>query len=56
MMTLRCVVCAHSVISDSLRPHGLQPARLLGPQNSSGKNSGVGCHFLLQGMMTMIDT
>ena len=49
-----CCVC--SVISDSLRSHGLQPARLLGPQNSSGKNTGVGCHFLLQGMMTMIDT
>ena len=27
-----------------------QPARLLCPWNSSGKNTGVGCHFLLQGI------
>ena len=38
-----------SVVSDSLRPHGLQPSRLLCPQNSPGKNTGVDCHFLLQG-------
>ena len=36
-----------SVVSDSLRP-GLQPARLLCPRDSPGKNTGVGCHFLLQ--------
>ena len=36
--------------SDSLRPHGLQPARLLCPRDSPGKNTGVGCHFLLQCM------
>ena len=30
--------------------HGLQPTRLLCPWNSPGKNSGVGCHFLLQGI------
>ena len=35
-------------MSNSLRPHGLQTARLLCPWNSPGKNSGVGCHFLLQ--------
>ena len=34
-----------------LRPHGLQPARLLGPWDFSGKNTGVGCHFLLQGIL-----
>ena len=34
---------------DSLRPHGLQPARLLGPWESPGKNTGVGSHSLLQG-------
>ena len=34
-----------SVVSHSLRPHGLQPARLLCPC-SSGKNPGVGCHSL----------
>ena len=38
-----------SVMSDSLRPQGLQPARLLCPWNVSGKNAGVGCRFLLQG-------
>ena len=34
----------------TLRPHGLQPTRLLYPWNSPGKNTGVGCHFLLQCM------
>ena len=34
--------------SDSLRPHGLEPARLLCLWEFSGKNIGVGCHFLLQ--------
>ena len=42
---LRC-----SVMSDSLRPHGLQPARLLCPWDSPGKNTGVGGHALLQGI------
>ena len=37
-------------MSDSLWPHGLQPARLLCPWNSPGKNTGVGCHSLLQGI------
>ena len=37
-----------SVLSDSVRPHGLQPTRLLCPWDSPGKNTGVGCHFLLQ--------
>ena len=32
-----------------LVPHGLQPARLLCPRDFSGKNTGVGCHILLQG-------
>ena len=41
-----CVSC--SVMSDSLRPHELQPARLLCPWNSPGKNTGVDCHSLLQ--------
>ena len=39
-----------SVVSDSLWPHGLQPARLLHPWDSPGKDTGVGCHFLLQGV------
>ena len=37
-------------MSDSVRPHGLQPTRLLHPWDSPGKNTGVGCHFLLQCM------
>ena len=37
-------------MSDSLWPHGLQPARLLCPWNSPGKNTGVGCHALFQGI------
>ena len=37
-----------SVVSNSLRPRGPQPTRLLHPWNSPGKNTGVGCHFLLQ--------
>ena len=35
-------------MSDSLRPHGLYPTRLLCPWDFLGKNTGVGCHFLLQ--------
>ena len=35
---------SRSVVSDSLRPHGLQPTRLLHPWDSPGKNTGVGCH------------
>ena len=45
-----CVCLSHSVVSDSLRPHGLYPARLLHPWDSSDKNTGVGCHSLLQGI------
>ena len=46
-----CVcVHAHSVMSDSLQPHGLQPTSLLCPWNFPGKNTGAGCHFLLQGV------
>ena len=37
-----------SVVSDSLRPRGLQPTGVLCPWNSLGKNTGVGCHSLLQ--------
>ena len=33
-----------------LRPHGLQPTSLLHPWSFLGKNTGVGCHFLLQGI------
>ena len=37
-------------MSDSVRPHRWQPTRLLRPWDSPGKNTGVGCHFLLQCM------
>ena len=37
-----------SVVSDSWRPHGLQPKRLLCPWDFPGENTGVDCHFLLQ--------
>ena len=38
---------SHSVVSDSQRPHGLQPTRLLHPWDFPGKSTGVGCHCLL---------
>ena len=44
-----CVSC--SVMSDSLQPHGLLLTRPLCPWNSPGKNTGVGCHSLLQGII-----
>ena len=37
-------------MSDSVQPHRRQPNRLLCPWDSPGKNTGVGCHFLLQCM------
>ena len=37
-------------MSNSLQPHGLQPARLLCPWASPGKNTGVGCLCHLQGI------
>ena len=45
-------VCTHmfSVMSDSLWPHGLCPIRVLCLWDLPGKNAGVGCHFLLQGI------
>ena len=50
---IRHILCACSVaslISDSLRPHGLQPTRLLCPWDSPGKNTGMGCHAHFQGI------
>ena len=44
------LLCACSVMSNSLQPYGPQPTRFLCPWNSPGKNTGVGCHFLLQGI------
>ena len=39
-------LCA--VVSNSVRPHRWQPTRLPRPWDYPGKNTGVGCHFLLQ--------
>ena len=39
---------SRSVVSDSSRPHGLQPTRLLHPWDFPGKSTGVGCHCILQ--------
>ena len=41
-------------MSDSVRPHRRQPTRLCRPQDSPGKNTGVGCHFLLQIMKVKV--
>ena len=40
----------YSLGSNSLRPHGLGPTRLLCPWDFPGHNTGVDCHFLLQGI------
>ena len=47
-----CCCCCQvaSIMSNSVRPHGWQPSRLPRPWDSPGKNTGVGCHFLLQCM------
>ena len=45
-MTVCVLSC--SAESDSLRPYGLQPARLLFPWNIPSQNIRMGCHFLLQ--------
>ena len=52
-LSAQCVTCACalcSVVSDSFRLNGLLPARLLCPWDFSGKDTGMGCHFLLQGV------
>ena len=41
---------SRSVVSDSSRPHGLQPTRLLCPWDFPCKSTGVGCHCLLPNM------
>ena len=52
MITWCCCCCCYvaSVVSDSVRPHRRQPTRLPCPWDSPGRNTGVGCHFLLQCM------
>ena len=46
-MLIRCVH-VYSAMFDSLWPHGLKPARLPCLRKFPGKNTRVGCHFLLQ--------
>ena len=53
LMLLQIICVAISMLSrvwHLLRPHGLQPTRLLYPWDFPGKNPGVGCHALLQGI------
>ena len=50
LLLSRCCCCVASVVSDSVRPHRRQPTRLPRPWGSPGKNTGAGCHFLLQRM------
>ena len=47
LLNLYIHVLSHLVMANSLRPHGLQPARLLSPRSVASKNTGVGCYFLL---------
>ena len=47
---ITCCCEVASVVSDSVQPHRRQPTRLPRPWDSPGKNTGVGCHFLLQCM------
>ena len=51
-----CCCCVASVVSDSVRLHRQQPTRLPRPWDSPGKNTGVGCHFLLQCMKVKIES
>ena len=48
--SLTCCCYFALVVSDSVRPHRRQPTRLPRPWDSPRKNTGVGCHFLLQCM------
>ena len=50
LLTYSLCCCQVSVVSDSVQPHRRQPTRLPRPWDSRGKNTGVGCHFLLQCM------
>ena len=56
LFEIPCCSCCQvaSVVSDSVRPHRWQPTRLPRPWDSPGKNTGVGCHFLLQCMKVKV--
>ena len=46
----KSILLSTSVMSDSVQPHRRQPTRVRHPWDSPGKNTGVGCHVLLQCM------
>ena len=48
ILMLCYAMLSRSVVFDSVGPHRRQPTRLPPPWDSPGKNTGVGCHFLLQ--------
>ena len=53
--TVKCLfycLCVLSLVYNSLRPPWTVPARLLCPCNFPGKNTGVNCHYLLQGIFS----
>ena len=52
LVRISSVQFSHSVVSDSVWPHRQQPTRLPCPWDSPGRNTGVGCHFLLQQIKT----
>ena len=56
MTTGKTISEVTSVMSDSVRPHRRQPNRLPHPWDSPGKNTGVGCHFLLQRVKVKSET
>ena len=41
-------ICVYLLVTDSLRSYGLWPAGIQCPWDPPGRNTGVGCHFLLQ--------
>ena len=51
----RCCCLVAKSCPTLLQPHGLQLSRLLCPWHIPGKNTGVGCHFLLQGLIFLKD-
>ena len=50
VMEYCCCCYVTSVVSNPVQPHRWQPTRLPHPWDSLGKNTGMGCHFLLQCM------
>ena len=51
IVKVNCESVRCSAVSDSFQPHGLSHTRLLCPWDSPDRNTGVGCLFLLQGIV-----